>query len=851
MIAVWVAFAGVLTNDIVTVRDYLAVAERIGDRPEVAVNVPRHAAHLPGLDTDVWVRYAQTLLEGAGPQLRHTDIDNAPFGREVHWNSAWTWTIAGAGVLTHVVTGASITTGLERATLWLSPVALWVLIVVISGYAARRAGALAGVCVAIGMVGHDYFISGFLPSQVDHHGLLAASVLGMVLGAVFAGAGWIREEPGSALLPDSSREAHRAAAISAISGALGMWVSAASLVVPIAIVGVAGAVAAIVCAGKAARAGLRYDPRVWRTWGRVGGIACAAFYLVEYFPAHLGLRLEVNHPVYALAWWGGGEFIAVLTERMMREKEQRWARPLPLIAPLGLVLVAPLTILVGGARVFALLDPFMKQVHRTYISEFQPLWTTDLGSLWNPYMSAIGPENAALVLGLVVLGVRRRNAPPMLWFATVITAGLTAMAWLQNRWLANASGAQMVLALVLAAWLLERASTRRRWLAATAVFAALFAPGVVRRVVQLRSDTRDQEVAPDIQATMLERDIAGAIRASQPSGNIVLLASPDESNAVGYYGDFRTIGTLYWENGDGLKAAAAIFSAASAEEAAAKVRERGITHIALVTGSDFLAAYYALAHPGAADSDFTRSFGYQLLYGHMVPRWLQVVPYCPPDDLRGLNVGVVLFKVDFNQTADDALQHVAENEVLNGEFADAVNALDTLVGHRPADPQLHLMKARASFALGDWKDALDDGLEGIARSPVAERPHLGQWVGSWFMSAHREADAVRVYRAAVAASFDPELACSLAFVLSTSQDDRVRSGTEALVLAKRAAATKPDSPTYLLCEATALAESRQFADAARVATLAAQRAAALHDENAARAGAQMADAFRAGRAWRR
>ena len=53
------------------------------------------------------------------------------------------------------------------------------------------------------------------------------------------------------------------------------------------------------------------DPGLFRFWGLVGGGASVAVWLLEYFPNHLGLRLEVNHPLYAAAWIGGGEVLRV------------------------------------------------------------------------------------------------------------------------------------------------------------------------------------------------------------------------------------------------------------------------------------------------------------------------------------------------------------------------------------------------------------------------------------------------------------------------------------------------------------------------------------------------------------
>ena len=53
----------------------------------------------------------------------------APFGREVHWNSAWAWTIAAAGELHEAITGLPLPRALERASLWLNPLVLFAWIV--------------------------------------------------------------------------------------------------------------------------------------------------------------------------------------------------------------------------------------------------------------------------------------------------------------------------------------------------------------------------------------------------------------------------------------------------------------------------------------------------------------------------------------------------------------------------------------------------------------------------------------------------------------------------------------------------------------------------------------------------
>ena len=47
--------------------------------------------------------------------------------------------------------------------------------------------ALLPAVLALGMIGNRSFYDGFVPNYADHHGLLTASVMGIVLGAIFMG----------------------------------------------------------------------------------------------------------------------------------------------------------------------------------------------------------------------------------------------------------------------------------------------------------------------------------------------------------------------------------------------------------------------------------------------------------------------------------------------------------------------------------------------------------------------------------------------------------------------------------------------------------------------------------------
>src|SRR5471032_3003397 len=106
LVVTWAVVAWSLYAQAFIVRDYLAIVSQLGLRGAAEASTPLKQPYPAfAADAQTWVRHALALEEGKDIQLRHTDIDNAPDGREVHWNSAWAWTIAGAGWIHHLFTG--------------------------------------------------------------------------------------------------------------------------------------------------------------------------------------------------------------------------------------------------------------------------------------------------------------------------------------------------------------------------------------------------------------------------------------------------------------------------------------------------------------------------------------------------------------------------------------------------------------------------------------------------------------------------------------------------------------------------------------------------------------------------
>lgn len=813
---VWVLLGWALFHHASYVGRYVAQSSALGLRGAPAPQTPLQQDALNfAADAQTWIRYALQLQEGDSVQLRYTHIDNAPVGREVHWNSAWAWIIAGAGKVRHAFTDEPLPIATERATLWINPTVLLLLAIIFSSWTARRVGLVGGIIVAAGMVGNPRFYEGFIPTYVDHHGLLTTAVFGIALGVILAGAGWWSDNDAvdAGMLPRSASEARKGAIFSAAAGACGFWVSAASVVPGVAIAGIAGLLVTWFLGRGIQRRGAKFDPEVWRLWGRTGALLSVGFYLLEYAPFHLGFRLEANHPFYAFAWWGGGELIAQIGD--WRINRRRWSTTRLGLALVGIALV-PLTVVVCGATVFTPLDPFMAGLHKS-ILEFLSLPTRVKMNGWVELATAINLDYIPVLVTGVLIWRQRAQANLLLPLAVLMLAAFVAMGLWQERWLLNASGPLICVLFVTLFALGRQHRIFRLSGVVIGLTCALYAFPIYARIRDFSRLVESRTVANKDATQALFRDVAQTLRASQPQGKIVLLSSPNSSTAVGYYGRFETLGTLYWENNDGLQAAAKIFSAQSEDEARELIKQRGVTHIAMISEENFIAQYYTLLHPNASSEDIKKCFGYQLLADRRIPQWLEVLPYKQPDDMVSLKITVLLFKVNFQQTIADATYHLALAQNAWDMPDAAIGTLDQLGKMAPKAPQPWLRKTEILLQQKKYAEAAVAMERAIELAPSENRAELLCSAGKSFYEAKEHALAVAMYRKAFMIRPDSASGYSLCWILATSNDDKIRDGREALALADLLVKSDPTSTTLLSCRAVALAECGRFDEAIAVA----------------------------------
>ncbi|MSR35285.1 MAG: hypothetical protein EXR95_01405 [Gemmatimonadetes bacterium] len=701
-------------------RDIEAVtATRVGTglEPEVDASSPsgyrwgEHRLVLPETDSYPWLLQAERSLADGAIRIRVVDYDNAPVGREVHWAGFerwWALGLTGLYQLTHP--GLTGPQALERVAPWANTALLVVFLVALAPLVAARFGALPAALLAFGCVAVFPFFDNLRLGNFDHHGAAILSCLVAVLLLVAGGAGWVRSaevEPARSSaerralwswLP-TSRSARRWFIASGFAAGGGLWISAATMTPVLIGMGLGALLGVGVSArGSSGNFQARLEPGLFRAWGRAGAAASFGLYLIEYFPGHLGMRLEVNHPLYSLAFLGGGDLIARAVPLLAGPTQSRGQPPARsalgwIAADLATILALPAVVLVTRAATFRLSDPVLWTFHNRYINEFLGLatrmqtmapsqvvghlslvvlvalpiaallWPNALAGGWRIGWRALllvvvggaGAYAYIVFLGLArgshVAGVVGAAAAVTLWFllplsrrppalappfqAALLLVSLPALVMLllslaQERWLGIAAALWLGAVVVMAAVLritdhpLNRTGVGRALAAALALLVLGVAPGFA-----LREPYSPPNVA------LITRDASLWLRRRLGADAAVILAGPSATTDMIWFGGFRGIGTLYWENLEGLRASAEICGAPDPASARSLLVRHGVTHVAAYAWDGGLEQLQRSIEAAPSDVAWPRLSGrpIQEMCSHEprdVPVWLVPLPYVPP-----------------------------------------------------------------------------------------------------------------------------------------------------------------------------------------------------------------------------
>ncbi len=636
-----------------------------------------------------WLAQTQTMAATGAWRIRSVTEENAPFGRSEHAAAPYRWWLRAVAMIHQHATGVSTGLAIERAAAYADPLLHLLLLVTGTVLLARWGGAPAAALFAAGAATFFPFVAVFLPGAPDDLTLqvIAAvtGVLSLLLGARAAAV---------------SREAtsRRAFAFAGVCGGVGLWLSPSTGVPVLAGIGLGAMVSAWTQRQRRPAA----SPPPWRVWSVSGGVTVLGASLVEYFPHHLGdWELRAIHPLYGLAWLGAGELLA----RSCHAIASGWTRPRGRACLTG----------TAAALAFATVPVLMYRLGNPGFLAADVLafrLTREPGTAFAPHVLAwLRADGAslttlAILAPLLLLGaalpaiVRRHEAAGRLALAAgpVLVAG--AIACFQLRWWGIAAG--LALTLPVAAALGEFRQTKWGWILATGVVGAA---GILRQLPTLRPQQGNALTFGEAQGLM-ERDLAHwlARHADGPDRPIVL-APPDLTTTLNYYGGLRGLGARSWESTEGVAFAVRVTISTSRDESLALLRRRSVNYLVLPSWDPFFENY------SRASSMQVGELFYRSLTRWALPPWLRPIPYQPPR-IPGLEQhDVRIYQVVEDQGEPLAAARLTEYFIEMNQLENA-RATRPLLARFPADLGVLVARAQLEGALGE-ADALGKSLDAL------------------------------------------------------------------------------------------------------------------------------------------
>lgn len=566
----------------------------------------------PDNDPYAWLSHTRDLMASDGWRIRWTFMDNAPYGREMHWSHPLIWTLRGMATGIIAATGWPAARAVELAGVWVMPLFQFLFLALAGPLLARRLGWLPAGLFGLMALTLGGFANAFHPLLPDHHGLQLATALMSFVCLQLGGMGWTRT--GMPRPPDGGSGAIRPLALplpaearrwffaAGILGGLALWLGATVWLFGLALTALAAATVFPGVLPLSSHA--RYQPALWRVWAWSGAAVAAAAWLLEYAPSHFAMRLEVNHPLFWLCWFGVAECLCFAGggKRWTFWRGRRAADWIRVVGGVSCAAALPAAVLFGPAEWHHLHDPLLQRLHAGFITEFQPGWAALVKDPAGFLFTNFGflPLFAAAAAGSIVRSRKRpEDADVLLRPAVALAVLYVLLMLLQIRWGFFAAGTMIWLTVLLLADGVHRSRRLRTW--TFAAVGILLLQAFVADALRLRLERRTA-VALEVPSGWLQASLAKrralqwGLAAGTNQWRMVGLAT--EAPMLYYYAGIRTVASYYWENADGWHDETDFFAddpgGRQAVEIAAK---RNLTH-AFIQPSDFLPRLYMTIHSG-------------------------------------------------------------------------------------------------------------------------------------------------------------------------------------------------------------------------------------------------------------
>lgn len=622
-----------------------------------------------------WLAETEQMLAHAEGRVHRVDYENAPDGREVHAASPYRWWLASVTWLARLTQGGTTGNALEVAALWAGP--LFHLLVLVAGtvFIARRFGVAGATIFATGLTLLFPLAGEFLPGVPDDRGLVLACAGGSVL--------W--------LLDGLQNHRRSAFVLAGIAGGLGLWLDVALQVPVLVALGLGGFVLVAWEKRRGEPAASPSPPRPWIHWALAGGSTSLLAYLAEYFPANLDLRLQANHPLYGLAWIGLGLALTLADAGRARWAQSKLRTGAVGAAAFVALAALPATMALTHSRAFLIASPQASRVSNlpnSAVARNLAVWISQDGQSLAVLATCLP---FVLLVPLGVLSFRRReNAAPQATFlmgASVVLVSLAVACAQLRAW----TTAQFALLLLVAA--AGSLFQPRTWLVA----GICLLPGIAQ-LVRSTPWTGNAPITRLEVEGLIERDLAHwlAEHNDRPAeaGGALVLAAPERTPGLWFYGGLRGLGSPNWENREGVAATVKILGATTLDEAQALLARRGVTHLVLPSWDTEMDEFVKWTKNNPADTFLAA------LHRWALPPWLQPLAYRLPEIAGFEGRSVLVLKITDDTDRALSLSRLAEY-ALEMEDAPLTSAVDDALQAFPANLAALIGRAQIEKARGN------------------------------------------------------------------------------------------------------------------------------------------------------
>ena len=669
---------------------HVAYLSGVGDTPSASESW-RPRLIVPGHNNETfeWLDQTLQMFSKGEWRVRHVDYENAPAGHDVSAASPYRWWIGLVALARHGILGTPIGPSVEWAALVADPLLLLLLGAGAVVFVARRFGVLAAALLSAGLATLFPFASEFVPGAPDDRGLVELLALWSILPLLAAVSA--ADSPGRVI------QTRRGFLVSGIIGGIALWVSVPGefpILVGVALGGLLAA--AVLRAGSKNGPFPPAEPLPWRTWALGGAITCLCAYLAEFFPGHMGsLELRAIHPVYGIAWLGGGELLA-LSARWIQGPRTKLGLKGGTAMALGVLGLVSLPAAMELAHSSGFFVQDLSTIRLSILPESAAapsLWAWLLQNGFTLTVVTTILPVLVLVPAVVILVLRAFGPQKRVALCLALGPALVAFgfAFRELSWWNGLDSALLALAITVVAAL--QGSVRRRLV----VWSSAFGVAVIALLgaIQLwpSAGSGGTLMSADV-VGLVERDLAYWLAQHVGQDGAIVLAPPNATTALYYYGGIRGLGTFDWESRDGIRAAVRIVSALTPEEAQELINGRGITHIVIPMWDPYLDAY-ARVGEGQVGSTFL-----ERLHLWILPRWLRPVPYLLPSISGFEGQSIAVMEVIDEQDDATAASRLAEYFIAMGQMDLAANAGISL-RRFPADLGALLARTEIAIAQND------------------------------------------------------------------------------------------------------------------------------------------------------